>query len=683
MIDTATTWAAAQVGAMPSRWQSRLLGRHADHLGRLPTVNYSNEAAANLELMATVQTLAKVRLPLDASDADICTEADRLAARIDEISHLYKSLPLVRAAMGRLAFSYCITPPIDHPGFADHCEDGPAVARMADPQWWRRGLRKTHAKHVEAAAIELGYVNRQRDCYVSNESVYRRAQQNERNAAALEATTMENEDGDSYTLAELASKGTANKAIRRAELMTRIAGFERIANDLAHAGLFMTITAPSRMHKWSTVKGSKAVFENRNYDGTNPKEAQAYLSKIWARIRAELARRGLEQYGFRIAEANHDGTPHWHLLVFIDPQYQGDSKRNALTRFCAIVRRYALGRGDFEQPDFYAAAYRRRPYRFAYQAEDAAHLIANQKGHEWRVNERARQNRDHARRLHGVDFKMIDSKKGSAAGYIAKYVAKNIDGYKLDKDLFDNDAIQTSHRIEAWASTWGIRQFQQIGGPPVTVWRELRRVETMPAGAPYILRAAHEAVNKTRGLDLEKLAANHTLEEVAQLAQKAQWDKYCYAQGGVFCGRDYKIRMLTKEVEGVNKYGEPNAERPIGVTTSIETDYTPAWWVTGCTEKISITVDYPVESKRHTWTKTGPSAEQRATRKALAWLPPVPCAPRAPWTRVNNCTDHPNLQAETVADFSTDHLKVSNYDHHRREIAPDRQLHPHKTQFHH
>ncbi|MDF6743927.1 replication endonuclease, partial [Escherichia coli] len=127
--------------------------------------------------------------------------------------------------------------------------------------------------------------------YVSEESLNRRAQQVKRNADLLESVEAENEEGYRATLAELAAKGVADKAIRRAELMTRIAGFEVIARDLGHAGEFITVTCPSRMHKFTKTKHGK-VIPNRKYDGTTPGEARAYLSDMWAKLRAWLDRRG-------------------------------------------------------------------------------------------------------------------------------------------------------------------------------------------------------------------------------------------------------------------------------------------------------------------------------------------------------------------------------------------------------
>ncbi len=557
-------WAAGRVAALPTRWQSRLLWAWERQRGQRQGAHWTAEAeahrAANLELLRVTGQLSAVRISLDANDAEVCERAQAMADHCAKLAEVYHQAETLHAAMLRVCEAQGIEPPkLKH---ADSLM--PAIRRMVDPLWWRRQLRKLHAKAVEGAAIRIGLVNRKRDPYVSNESLHRRAQQNARNAATLESTIARNELGQEYTLAELAAKGTANKAIRRAELMTRISGFERIARDCGHAGLFFTITCPSRMHKWRTVKGG-SVIENPRYDGTNPREAQAYLAKVWARIRASLKRQGLGLYGFRIAEPNHDGTPHWHLLVF--------HEASQLATLRATIAHYALQ----DSPN-----------------EPGAHL-------------------------HRVDFKPIDWERGTAAGYIAKYVAKNIDGYKLEKDLIGNDALETSARVEAWAATWGIRQFQQVGGPPVTVWRELRRVEAVPEQAPDHLKAAHAAVNKTAVIEGRENAS-------------VAWDRYCKAQGGVFMGRAYRIRIATVEREGQGRYGEPLPPAPVGVETVSREEYTPAHmaWMNPPGRATRL-VSWFVESTRHAW--------EIVTRKTRAALEVGKSALCAPWTCVNNCTE--------------------------------------------
>lgn len=631
---------AALAAGLPARWRDNLITRLENKVG-----GYSKGAKivlgqaafrAKEEIASAVRTLAAVRVPLDAQDADVCARADALAdwcMSLGTLPEMQRQVgrcdadgellfwPRLAEKMSQVATDQGITPPD-----VEKLGAQPVCARLMCALWWRRALRKHHARSVEGTAIALGLVNKRVDPYVSRESLARRQQQNKRNADTLARTVATNESGQEFTLAELAAKGTANKAIRRAELMTRIAGFERIAKDLGHVGLFFTLTCPSRMHRFRTVNKGKTVVENPKYDGTLPRDAQAHLSAVWARIRAALARMELGLYGFRISEPQHDGTPHWHFLVFHPDGWPGRKDAAALPRIAAIIRRYALGAGEAKAPKKSDLARAYRNESGCTWAEASAQ--AGKQLHAWRVADRQAQNAEPGAKQHRADFKVIDAAKGSAAGYIAKYVAKNIDGYALEKDLLGNDVMTAAQRVEAWAATWGMRQFQQVGGPPVTVWRELRRVKVLAGDAPDHLKAAHVAVNKETAEGEERAA---------------DWAAYVKAQGGIYCGRKYAIRLAHEAREGAGRYGDALAPSVVGVATM------------GARRVIDGICDYMdfdryfAKSTRYDWTITAGKrgGQQKSDGEALrlaGWLggrsPLGVDVARlaAPWTRVNNCT---------------------------------------------
>ena len=71
---------------------------------------------------------------------------------------------------------------------------------------------------------------------------------------------------------------------------------------------------------------ARPSFRTRLRPAGNTRPAQQYLAKIWSCIRSNLKRQSIAIYGFRIAEPQHDGTPHWHLLLFSAPESIQDLK---------------------------------------------------------------------------------------------------------------------------------------------------------------------------------------------------------------------------------------------------------------------------------------------------------------------------------------------------------------------
>lgn len=427
-FQTDAEWRAEKLGIVPQAWSGRVSALHAKK-------SAESFRDGNLWLYATVERMRGLRVPIGATDGEIIDLSKKCARDcIDLADAPPRTMEGARGRMSRYCERYAVTPPeperVNRNGKLVGIADGPAVLRMTDHQWWRRSLRKAQARALEGEAIRLGYVHRRAEIYASNATVERRAHQKRRNATTLEGTEAVNLDtGEVFTLAEMAERAVSNPVIRRGELMTRIKGFEGIATGLDHAAEFITLTCPSRFHPKKIGAGG-APMDNHKYDGSTPRDAQSYLSKTWQACRAALHRRGIRPYGFRIVEPHHDATPHWHMLLFVDRWLSAG--RSAVGRMRAIVRRYFL-RADATEPG-------------------------------------AKSNR--------CKFVAIDAAKGTAAGYIAKYVSKNIDGFQVQNDLEGDNlsAVSSAPRVEAWASTWGIRQFQQIGGPPVGVWRELRRM---------------------------------------------------------------------------------------------------------------------------------------------------------------------------------------------------------------
>ena len=94
-----------------------------------------------------------------------------------------------------------------------------------------------------------------------------------------------------------------------------------------------------------------------------------------------------------------------------------------------------------------------------------------------------------------VKVKKIDPAKGSAVGYIVKYISKNIHGKHVDTDHeTGRSGTDAANRIVGWARMNRIRQFQFLGGASVTVWRELRRLGKDKA--PAIFKDIYHAANR-------------------------------------------------------------------------------------------------------------------------------------------------------------------------------------------
>lgn len=373
-----------------------------------------------------------------------------------------------------------------------------ALARLCCATWWQRKLWRYRCEWREEQLRAACLVSRTTSAYVSQDSLVHHREQRRRTREFLKAYELVNDDGFSIDMEAVYFAGNSNPKHRRVEMMITVKGMQEIAETRGDNAFWFTITCPSKYHATLINSGSP----NPKWAASTVRDSSDYLVNLFAGVRKKLNRKGLRWYGVRVAEPHHDGTVHWHVMVFCRPEDQ-----DAITD---ILREFAI-------------------------REDCAELGDD-------ITPRFK-------------VEQITKEKGSPLSYIAAYIGKNIDGSKLtkpdpktgeppvDHESGKSMADTVEHAI-AWASLHRVRQFQFFGIPSRQTYRELRRL------AGQLGRQGKDGKKQQRLTD-------KAMDDVMSAADAGCIATYILKQGGILQPRkEHVVRTAYAEADRPNDYGE-------------------------------------------------------------------------------------------------------------------------------
>ncbi|HDP5072396.1 TPA: replication endonuclease, partial [Escherichia coli] len=374
-----------------------------------------------------------------------------------------------------------------------------AILRLTCAEWWKRKLWLLRCEWREEQLRAACLVSRKTSPYLSQDALSEFRAQREKTRDFLKSFMLENEDGFTIDLETVYYAGVSNPVHRKAEMMATMKGLELLAEARGDKAVFLTVTTPSKYHA-TTENG----HPNPKWNGATMRDSSDYLvNTFFKAVRKKLNRDGLRWYGIRTVEPHHDGTVHWHMMVFAHLE-EIDSIVD-ITRDIAIREdRHELG-NDIT-PRFKA--------------------------------------------------EYVDGSKGTPTSYIATYIGKNLDSRAVDgidpktgKPRIDDESGKTMaesvERAIGWARLHRVRQFQFFGIPSRQVWRELRRL------------ACQMARNPQGPQRLE----NDAMDAVLAAADAGCFATYIEKQGGVLVPRkDYLIRTAYDLADELNDYGEQSVQ---------------------------------------------------------------------------------------------------------------------------
>ncbi|MDC5850897.1 replication endonuclease [Vibrio europaeus] len=382
--------------------------------------------------------------------------------RIELDESYLSALDTAYQAIGTQMKAVCLEPPkveiVDQMPQED-CEREyeSAIRRCLDVRYLLRKLMYLRNQYIEFSQIALDRVGgkKAQRRYVSSRSftLWRRKQVEAEHY--VQSMVVMSEDTDTvFDLEEVVKRTTANHENRRIELVVRSRGDEERAIDLGYEGIFITWTLPGKYHRRS-----------KQWIGCTPKEAHANLMEQWKRARALFKKHDIDWFGLRVAEPHKDGTPHAHLFLYCP--------KSQLEELVAICRH-----------------------------------IATEEDHDELKTDALKKKR--------FDAKQCDPSKGTATGYIIKYISKNINGAHMPEKGADENALSA----RAWASIHRIKQFSQSGAPAVGLWRQLRRAKPLDTAFDEELDALRDHADHSRWKGFCELGVK------ARLAYEDRFNQY-------------------------------------------------------------------------------------------------------------------------------------------------------------
>ncbi|EMU1904364.1 replication endonuclease [Salmonella enterica] len=431
-----------------------------------------------------------------------------------------------------------------------------AISKMLSVRFWSRHFRTFTRRWREHLYIAVGDVRRQRSVICSPQWVQHWLASRKRGREIMAETDLEDEEtGETLPLLSAVDASVSNNEKRRAEMLTRVKGLEELAaldhmsQDSDYVALFFTWTAPQQYHAWL-----ETGRRNRKWNGASPRETQRYFTRTFKNFSTALTRRAIHIFGMHVTESHHDGTPHWHGILFVRREQE------------------ATLRDVFEG---YANAENCSAHRPGKPPEQSQLMI-----------------------------KPVDKRMGSLTAYITKHICRNLEGCApggRDKET-GRPWTELARHSAAWASLWGIKQFQFTGGPPVSVWRELRKLSDQKQA---------DSVSPVFG-------------ELHHAAGAGDWAEYTRLQGGLPAARkNLTMRTWYQAASEPDECGQ--------YTAIIKGVYLPG---TGKAPVATRTRKWKVKTPRQ---NVKPGFMKNRRKPALT-----------PWTRINNCTmrrkqpvDHP------------------------------------------